>query len=54
LRIVQQIWSLGEWRRNQISLALTAYLMAANVKERLDRDASRYTSLQRLAVTLFE
>ncbi len=40
--------------KTQIRVAVTAYVLVAMVKKRLDLDASLYTLLQVLSLTLFE
>ena len=40
--------------KSQIWIAVSVYVLVANVKKRLNLDASLYTLLQILSVTLFE
>jgi IS4 transposase len=54
LRIKKFYGNLENAVKSQIWIAVSVYVLAAIVKKRLDLDASLYTLLQILSVTLFE
>ncbi len=54
LRIKRFVGTSENAVKTQIWIAVSAYVLVAIVKKRLDLDASLYTLLQILSVTLFE
>ena len=51
---IKQFYGTSEAVKTQIWIAVSVYVLVAIVKKRLDLDASLYTLLQILSVTLFE
>lgn len=48
------LWNFGERGQKQIWIAVSVYVLVAIVKKKLNLDASLYTLLQILSVSVFE
>jgi len=54
LRIKGVLWNIRERGQDQIWIAISVYILVAIVKKLLNLEASLYTILQILSVSLFE